>query len=154
STSSPARRSSPAKANGCATAPRPPKAPSISPSASPPSLLRRSTAKASPMPLSKKQVFQQVRAHCLSKESAVEEHPWGDVAFKVGGKMFACTGEGAAGVTVKATLEEQAILVQHPAIEAAAYVGRFGWVSITIGDAATLKLAKKLIDDSYEAIRP
>ncbi len=106
------------------------------------------------MSLAQKQVFAAVREHCLAKEGAVEEYPWGDVVWKVSGKMFAAGGETSSRVTVKATLDEQAVLVQHPAIEAAAYVGRFGWVTITISDQATLKLAQHLIDESYTAIRP
>jgi predicted DNA-binding protein (MmcQ/YjbR family) len=106
-----------------------------------------------PMSLSAKKVFEKIRAYCLSKESSVEEYPWGDVVWKVSGKMFAAGSEGQNSVTVKSTLDEQAVLVQHPAIEAAAYVGRFGWVTIHISDEATLKLAQHLIDGSYDAIR-
>src|SRR5262245_48298005 len=104
------------------------------------------------MSLAAKEVWNRIRAYCLAKESAVEEYPWGDVVWKVGGKMFAASAEGSNCVTVKASLDEQALLVQHPAIEAAHYVGRFGWVTITIADKATLTLAQELIDNSYAAI--
>jgi predicted DNA-binding protein (MmcQ/YjbR family) len=104
--------------------------------------------------LSKKEVFESIRTYCLAKESATEEYPWGDVVWKVSGKMFAGGCEGQNSVTVKSTLDEQAVLVQHPAIEVASYVGRFGWVTIHISDKATLKLAQHLIDGSYEAVRP
>lgn len=102
--------------------------------------------------LAAKDVFARLQRHSLAKPGAVEEYPWGDVAWKVRGKLFAVTGQGAAGVTVKATLEDQAVLVQHPAISIAAYVGRFGWVSIEIGDEETLALACKLIDESYAGV--
>ena len=59
------------------------------------------------MSLPKKAVFTAVRAHCLAKEGAVEEYPWGDVVWKVGGKMFAASSEASSCVTVKATLDEQ-----------------------------------------------
>jgi predicted DNA-binding protein (MmcQ/YjbR family) len=102
--------------------------------------------------LSGKAVFARLQRHSLDKPGAVEEYPWGDVAWKVRGKLFAVTGQGAAGVTVKASLEDQAVLVQHPAISIAPYVGRFGWVSIEIGDEETLALACKLIDESYAEV--
>ncbi|HNN95759.1 MmcQ/YjbR family DNA-binding protein [Haliangium sp. UPWRP_2] len=102
--------------------------------------------------LSGKAIFAALQKHALSKPGAVEEYPWGDVAWKVRGKLFAVTGQDAAGVTVKASLEDQAVLVQHPAIKIAPYVGRFGWVAIEIGDAETLALACQLIDESYAAL--
>jgi len=48
--------------------------------------------------------------------------------------------------------DEQAHLIEHPDIEVAKYVGRFGWVSITIKSKKVLKLALDLIDQSYESI--
>ncbi len=102
--------------------------------------------------LSPKQVFAQVQAHCLGKPGAVEDYPWGDVVWKIGGKLFAGSSQDSAAVTVKASLEDQAVLVQHPAISIAKYVGRFGWVTIEIGDRDTLDLARKLIDDSFASL--
>ena len=104
--------------------------------------------------LSPKQVFAQIQAHCLSKPGAVEDYPWGDVVWKIGGKLFAGSSQDSAAVTVKASLEDQAVLVQHPAISIAKYVGRFGWVTIEIGDRDTLDLARKLIDDSFASLAP
>lgn len=102
--------------------------------------------------LSGKAIFAALQKHALSKPGAVEEYPWADVAWKVRGKLFAVTGRDATGVTVKASPEDQAVLVQHPAIRVAPYVGRFGWVAIEIGDAETLALARQLIDESYAAL--
>ena len=104
--------------------------------------------------MSPKQVFAQIQAHCLGKPGAVEDYPWGDVVWKIGGKLFAGSAQDAAAVTVKASLEDQAVLVQHPAISIAKYVGRFGWVTIEIGDPDTLDLARKLIDDSFASLAP
>jgi predicted DNA-binding protein (MmcQ/YjbR family) len=106
------------------------------------------------MNLTPEEVYSKVRAHCLAKEGAVEEYPWDDVAWKVGGKMFACGSDQSAGLTVKSTLEKQAVLIQHPNITVAAYVGRYGWVHIAIPDEETLDLALELIDESYDQIRP
>jgi predicted DNA-binding protein (MmcQ/YjbR family) len=68
--------------------------------------------------------------------------------------MFACGGLGHNTFTVKSTPDQQSLLIQHPAIEKAAYVGRFGWVTITVTDEATLELTQDLIDESYDQISP
>ncbi len=43
-------------------------------------------------------------------------------------------------------------LAMHPGIERAAYVGRFGWVTIAVTSARTLKLALAFIRESYELV--
>ncbi len=93
-----------------------------------------------------------VRKHCLAKKDAVEEYPWGDVAWKVRKKLFAVSSDGSQRVTVKSTLEEQSRLIEHPAIEIASYVGRYGWVTIAITSRETYQLALELIDASYERV--
>ena len=70
-----------------------------------------------------------VKRHCLAKKDVVEEYPWGDVVWKVQRKIFAGSSDGNNKVSVKSTLEEQARLIEHPNIEKAQYVGRFGWVT-------------------------
>src|SRR5438309_11924715 len=97
--------------------------------------------------------FKAIRAYCMSKPDSVEDYPWGDVAWKIGGKMFACGGDGSNLVCVKSTLEKQAVLIQHPHIERASYVGRYGWVNITVADEEVWELARDLIDESYDAVK-
>ncbi len=89
----------------------------------------------------------------MTKDGAVEEYPWEHVGWKVGGKIFVIGGEGSNVVTLKSTPVKQAVLVQHPAICVAAYVGRYGWVKITIEDEETLDIALELVDESYDAVR-
>ena len=93
-----------------------------------------------------------LRKHCRSKKNMTEEYPWGDVVWKVRGKIFAGSSDGSNRVTVKSTPDEQARLIEHPAIEKAKYVGRFGWVSITVTSKQTSRLALELIDQSYDSI--
>lgn len=101
-------------------------------------------------------LVERIRQHCLDKPDAFEDHPWGDTVFKVGtkGKIFCFLGSETPVITVKATVEEQSALIQHPNIEVAAYVGRYGWVTVHLRDADTAELAFDLIDRSYEAIAP
>jgi predicted DNA-binding protein (MmcQ/YjbR family) len=100
----------------------------------------------------KSDIYSKVKAHCFAKPDVTEEHPWGDVAFKRKGKAFVFTSEGSARFTLKSTPEKQASLTLHPQIEVAAYVGRFGWITIEVIDEDTLGLALDLIDESYESV--
>jgi predicted DNA-binding protein (MmcQ/YjbR family) len=92
--------------------------------------------------------------HAKTKPDAVEDHPWGEVVFKVRGKIFIFLGMGdKAAMTVKAEKEELEALLAMPNVEKAPYVGRYGWVSVRVDEAEQLELALELIDTSYELIR-
>jgi predicted DNA-binding protein (MmcQ/YjbR family) len=43
--------------------------------------------------------------------------------------------------------------VQLPHIEKAKYVGQHGWITVTVGDGATLAHAGDLIAESYRLVR-
>jgi predicted DNA-binding protein (MmcQ/YjbR family) len=102
------------------------------------------------------QLIEKVKGHCLAKEGAFEDHPWGETVFKVGakGKIFCFCGSQTPVITVKSTVQKQAALLQHPNIEMAAYVGRYGWVTVHMRDADTIEMAFDLIDESYDLIAP
>lgn len=95
-----------------------------------------------------------LQAYCLSFEGAYEDYPWGDIVYKVANKMFATLGaiEGGVATTVKAAPEEAEFLSQLPHIERAAYIGRYGWVRISITDEGTLDHARELIAGSYALV--
>jgi predicted DNA-binding protein (MmcQ/YjbR family) len=99
--------------------------------------------------------FERLWEHCAAKPEAVEDHPWGDTVFKVKGKIFAFLSDPASpdvGVTLKPDGEELDALLGLPFIRKAAYVGRFGWVSVSIENEESLELALSLIDDSYDIV--
>src|SRR5262245_61081853 len=102
--------------------------------------------------MKKHEVYRRIRRHCLAQDGVTEEYPWGDVVWKVRGKIFAGAEDGGDQVTVCSDPAEQARLVEHPAIEVAKYVGRFGWVTVTVRDAKTLALALELIDRSHARV--
>ena len=88
----------------------------------------------------------------MSKENAVEDYPWEHVGWKVKDKLFCIGTKDDNSITVKSTVDKQQALIQHPHISVAAYVGRYGWVSMDIQDEADLELALELIDESYELV--
>jgi predicted DNA-binding protein (MmcQ/YjbR family) len=68
--------------------------------------------------------------------------------------MFAALGgDQATNVTVKATPEDAAVLVQMPHIAVAPYVGRYGWVTVSVADEAALDQAMALISMSYDLVK-
>jgi hypothetical protein len=79
--------------------------------------------------------FDDVRRIALSLPEADERITWGsDVNFRVRDKMFAIGGDGADHVSIKASLETQAELLEMDpqTFASSAYVGRFGWVTVDL----------------------
>jgi len=97
-----------------------------------------------------------VRRIALGLPEAEEVLTWGtDVTFRVGGKIFAITGEGADRVSIKATPTTQAELIElDPATyEYAAYVGRFGWVVVVL-DRVDAGRLEGLLGDAWQLTAP
>lgn len=91
--------------------------------------------------------------HSAAKPDAVEDHPWDHTVFKVRGKLFVILSAPDRGdMTVKAHPDELEALLGLPYIERAPYVGRYGWVRVTMPDDEALEHALELIDTSYELI--
>jgi predicted DNA-binding protein (MmcQ/YjbR family) len=111
-----------------------------------------------PVELPDTPVARELQRFCLSFEGAWEDYPWGDVVYKVGSKIFCFLGflggnSGLAGVTVKATQDDADALCHLPHIDRARYIGRHGWVSVSIEDEGVLGQAFDLIDASYQLVR-
>ena len=97
--------------------------------------------------------FRALWNHCSAKPGAVEDHPWGETVFKVGGKVFAFLGTpDHGGVGVKAAPEQIDGLLALPFIERSPYIGRYGWLKVAIDDHEALELAQELVDASYALI--
>lgn len=93
-----------------------------------------------------------VRRFCLSLPDSTEELTWDDINFRVRKKIFCFPSEH--GMTVKADPDELDALLGDPRFERAAYVGRFGWVSMTFGDSPDLAEIHELILTSYVMVAP
>ncbi|MEV6303659.1 MmcQ/YjbR family DNA-binding protein [Actinoplanes sp. NPDC051861] len=94
--------------------------------------------------------------HCLAKPGAWQDEPWeGDVVAKVGSKIFAFVGTGeAVGVKCGRNRDEaDEWLRRYPEdARASAYIGRYGWNSLTVGGAIPDDEILEAVDASYEAV--
>jgi hypothetical protein len=97
-----------------------------------------------------------VRRLALALPEAEEVVTWGtDLTFRVRGKIFAITGEGADGVSIKATIDAQEdLLALDPAtFSKAAYVGRYGWVSVRLAGIGEPML-RQLLENAWRQTAP
>ena len=100
--------------------------------------------------------FDDVRRIALALPEAEERLTWeSDITFRVRDKIFAIGGEGSIQVSVKASLEAQAELLEmDPGTFArSAYVGRFGWVTVDLARVDPL-LLESLIRDAWRRTAP
>lgn len=92
---------------------------------------------------------------CLALPGATENIQWRQTrVFKVGGKMFACSGIGAAGrYSFKAEQSRFLELTDQPGIAPAPYLARAHWIQI---DPTLCRLPpgeiKKLVLRSYDLV--
>jgi hypothetical protein len=80
--------------------------------------------------------FDDVRRIAQTFPEVEERLTWEtDITFRVRDKIFAIGGEGSDHVSIKASLETQAELIEldPETFASSAYVGRFGWVTVDLG---------------------
>jgi hypothetical protein len=100
--------------------------------------------------------FDEVRAIALGLPEVQERLTWEtDITFRVRDKIFVIGAEGATSVSVKASLEQQAELLEmDPAtFGRSAYVGRFGWVTVDL-ERVDRDLLVSLIRDAWRRTAP
>jgi hypothetical protein len=100
--------------------------------------------------------FDDVRRIALMLPEVEEILTWEtDVTFRVRSKIFAIGGDGAERVSIKASPGTQADLIERDpgTFAAAAYVGRFGWVTVQLDriDQATLQ---ELLEAAWRRTAP
>jgi predicted DNA-binding protein (MmcQ/YjbR family) len=96
-------------------------------------------------------------AYCLAKPSAWPDEPWdGDTVAKVGPKIFAFLGSAGKTVGLKCgrTRDEADEWLRRYPDDAAtmAYIGRYGWNTLTVGGAIPADELHEAIDASYDAV--
>ena len=97
-----------------------------------------------------------VRRIAVALPEVEEKLTWEtDVTFRVRDRIFAIGGEGSDRVSIKASLETQAELLEmDPATFArSAYVGRFGWVTVDLARVDP-GLLESLVRDAWRRTAP
>ena len=105
------------------------------------------------VPMTATTSLDRIRELCARLPEVHEELTWGeDLTIRVGKKIFCFPGETA--FTVKADKTELIALLDDPRIVPAAYVGRFGWVTVQLDDPVDWDQVDRLIRQSYRLIAP
>jgi predicted DNA-binding protein (MmcQ/YjbR family) len=95
-------------------------------------------------------------AYCLAKPGAWQDEPWeGDVVAKVAEKIFAFLGS-ADSVGLKCgrsrdEADEWLDRYPHDAV-VMAYIGRYGWNTLSLGGAIPDEEILEAVDASYEDV--
>jgi hypothetical protein len=99
--------------------------------------------------------FQTFRRLCLSLPEAEEVETWGEATFRVKNRIFAMGSSDGAHVSVKASLDDQAGLVEMDpkTFSPSAYTGRFGWVRVRLGGIGP-ELAARVVTNAWKRTAP
>ena len=100
--------------------------------------------------------FEDVRRIALGLPEAEEILTWEtDITFRVRKKIFAIGGEGATHASIKSTpFVQEALIERDPETFArAAYVGRFGWITVDLRRVEPSEL-DRLLRDAWRMTAP
>jgi hypothetical protein len=100
--------------------------------------------------------FDDVRAIALALPEVEEKLTWEtDVTFRIRDKIFCIGGDGSDGISIKASLDRQADLIDFdPETYAkSAYVGRFGWVTVQLA-RVDRQMLEGLLREAWRATAP
>jgi len=100
--------------------------------------------------------FDDVRRIALALPQTEERVTWEtDITFRVRDKIFAIGGEGADRISIKASLETQAELIDldPETFASSAYIGRFGWVTVDL-DRVDPALLSSLVREAWRRTAP
>lgn len=96
-----------------------------------------------------------VRRLALSLPDAEERETWGHPTFRVREKIFASLAPDGSTAGVKASREDQALLIASDpdTFAVADYVGRYGWVSVRL-DTVDPEVMRGLVVDAWRRTAP
>ena len=100
-----------------------------------------------------------LRAAALSYPDSVEDHPWGESAFKVRGKVFLFCGrhaDGSLGLSMKLPASRDFALHFDFASPTRYGLGKSGWITLRIAadTEADPDLVLGWLDESWRTIAP
>jgi predicted DNA-binding protein (MmcQ/YjbR family) len=95
-----------------------------------------------------------VRDLCLSFPHATEQVTWGDLTFRISGKIFAVTVLEPAKVwlSFKCSAENFAELTERAGIIPAPYLARAQWVALETREALSREELATLLRESYDFV--
>jgi len=101
-------------------------------------------------------VLPRLRKMCLALPDTKETLTWGHPHFRVGEKIFCGYGDEKGKMTIglKVTMDHQDALIMQDRFEIAAYVGRYGWVSMDASQIEDWQEVEDLVLESYQLIAP
>jgi hypothetical protein len=99
--------------------------------------------------------FKDFRRLCLSMPEAEERETWGEATFRVRDRIFAMGSSDGGFVSIKATLDDQAGLVEMDpkTFAPSAYTGRYGWVRVRLAGVGK-DLASRIVTNAWERTAP
>jgi predicted DNA-binding protein (MmcQ/YjbR family) len=102
--------------------------------------------------------LQALRDFAMRYPLATEDHPWGETAIKVKGKVFVFLSrhEGMFRATVKLPISGPTALGMTFAEPTGYGLGKHGWVTAAFArkDRIPLDLIREWIEESYRAVAP
>lgn len=104
--------------------------------------------------------YEALRLYGLTLPEATEDHPWGETALKVKGKVFVFMSLDEKGLGLSTKLpESNALALELPFAKPTGYgLGKSGWVSARITDEdedeVPTEMLKAWIEESYRAVAP
>ena len=107
-----------------------------------------------------KRALEALRKRALAYPETVEDHPWGENAFKVKGKVFLFAylhaDEGWLNLTMKLPISGPIALTMPFASRTGYGLGKSGWVTsrFNVGDEVPLDMLLEWLDESYRAVAP
>ena len=111
-----------------------------------------------PRPKSLAEPQEVLRQFALKFPEATEDHPWGESAFKVRGKVFLFLSlhDGKLRATTKLPASGRYALTQPYAAPTGYGLGKSGWVTASFqdGDKVPLDRMAEWIEESYRAVAP
>ena len=104
--------------------------------------------------------FEALRLYGLSLPEATEDHPWGETALKVKGKVFVFMSGSDDVLSLSTKLPEScALALELPFAKPTGYgLGKAGWVSARFTkedeDGVPTDMLKAWLEESYRAVAP
>jgi predicted DNA-binding protein (MmcQ/YjbR family) len=104
------------------------------------------------------QALEVLRTSALAYPEATEDHPWGETAIKVKGKVFIFLSRHDGGLNLSMKLPvSNAAALEMPFAQPTGYgLGKHGWITsrFEVGDVIPIDLLREWLDESFRAVAP